>query len=764
MRDLRLIGGACAILLIVICAHAGFASDSAIYFSSDANGKLPVEMIQEGDEVWICVLDSDEDVDCDTRDKISPEVKVIDPKTGAFIVWNRRSATQTQPITAFDCLEETGASTGLFVSRRPFQIGTREDYGGAETQAHVVDSSAPNPQDFMYGCFLYNANGIRGGITYAWPLFTPAFGDLLFVPMEDIPVAGMRDMDELPAFLPFPAERLSGGYILGRIENMDTLVGLYQDDDDPGDVSVTMAKLVDVQGSIGWDQEVYKDGRTAATITVLDADENLNCSKAEWVPVFIIVNPGSWTGRSPTSPANFCALKATGGVDENGSTRDDPIRWYNIYHNGQAWSDFPEGTYLMQYDPDLFSTLRPDGLCRVMFYAQETGTNTGIFELHLNDLQGELGFAGLQPRDLLAAYYLDPNDFDDFEFALAYIEDKCVSRTAFVDADQEDKESYSIGHDPVHVQVIDPAADVDPCCPERVRVHICDPHWEDDSELLILDESFSSSSIFFNHDGMPLAPVWDAGGMGYLMSPGGFQLVIDNWRLEVFNEDSVYVRYNREFAEPERARPTGEGRLVVLADDWPLGEYFDRAGSDSGAFLLNCLAWLTEEISGSNNRILIDKGYEGHSGGPGSLDDLVGFLANNGYYSDVVLSSEWTSELLRDYAVAILERGPAGYADALTRYLRAGYGVIVIGGEAADARQNEFLVQFNVQFEPHEGGLGDRTLDTFVPHPITEGVDTLYTMNPTPIAVLGPGPLVLCQQHGDPPSIIWLVALDLADL
>jgi hypothetical protein len=42
---------------------------------------------------------------------------------------------------------------------------------------------------------------------------------------------------------------------------------------------------------------------------------------------------------------------------------------------------------------------------------------------------------------------------------------------------------------------------------------------------------------------MELLPVWDAMGVG--SSEGsGYQLQLDNWKFEAFNEDSVYVRYN----------------------------------------------------------------------------------------------------------------------------------------------------------------------------------------------------------------------------
>ena len=878
---------------MALFAWIAWATDAQMYFSSDSNGNNRVTMIQEGDEVWIAVLDPDENIDCDLRDKMSPELKIMDPKTGAYIVW-KPQGVQTGPITAFDYLEETGADTGLFVSNRPFQIGTRLDYETPETQTHVVDHSVPNPQDFQFGCFLYGPDGVRGGLTYVDFLSSPGFGDLLFVPIEDIPFVDIGGLEELPAFFPFPAEREVGSYLLGRFENMDTLVGLYQDPNDASDVAVTMGKIIDTEAVISWDREVYKDANESATITVADPDENLNCNRVEWVPVFIIVNPGSWELVMTNGPTNFCELKLTGGVNEAGVVRNDPIRWYNIYHNGEDWNNFPDGTYLLQYATEnngtLFDTTRDDGLCRVMFYAQETGANTGVFQLNLNSILDDLGFDSLRPRDVLAAYYLDPNDFDDFKFATAYIEEHQHSATRFTDAERREKELFWIGRDPVYVEVVDTNANVDPCCPEQVVVHICDPHWEDDAEWPILDETSSNSPIFFTNAGMVLRPVWDAMGMGELAFPGGFQLVLNNWKLEVFNEDSIYVRYNdrvvRPMPAPEKTcipatgnspndtvycaityvnsgdeavlmtivddydqdhgtvsnvtgtlhfapgtddgdtitwgpatvpageggivtydytlagltafpvgtsevtntatidglelsatievkrpglpEPTGDGRLIVIADDWPLGNYYDRAGSDSETFLLNSLDWLTEHISGGKNTVLIDKGYEGHGGGPNSLQALKDGLTNNGYVWEMVPTNEWTPALLQNFAVAILERGPGGYAANLATYFNAGYGVLVVGGINADPQQNVFLEDFNIHFQPHQGMMGDLAINDFVPHPVTQGVDTLYTMNPTPITVLGPGPVVLCQQYddpdlqpGDPDTIIWLVVLEL---
>ena len=75
-------------------------------------------------------------------------------------------------------------------------------------------------------------------------------------------------------------------------------------------------------------------------------------------------------------------------------------------------------------------------------------------------------------------------------------------------------------------------------------MHICDPHEEDDAEWWILDETASNSGVFFSNAGMELRPVWDALGVGLAGYWGGYQLQLDNWKLEALNEDSVYVRYN----------------------------------------------------------------------------------------------------------------------------------------------------------------------------------------------------------------------------
>jgi len=547
---------AATVSIVMLFVLPVLATDAEMYFSFDRNGQNRVTNIQEGDEIWIVVVDNDQNIDCDIRDKMSPDIKIMDIKTGAYIVWDA-IGVQTDAVTHHDYLEETGADTGVFVSCRAFQVGTRFSYAAGDEpyHTHVVDIPVGNAvDDFQWGHYIYvdrDDDGFDDNRSWAGGPGSPAT-DPNWRP-------GTMGISVLPVA---PNETIEEQYLIGRFENMDTLVGLYQDPNDATDVALGMMKIIDTEAMISWDQEIYRDGNETATITVIDPDENLNCNEVEYVPVFIIVNPGSWNPVDGTgvtgydSPTDFCMLKRTGGVDgKNGALGDESIRWYNIY-NADANAAAPfnwgaaDGRYYIEYavegddNVSFFNTVDPDGITPVSFYAQETGANTGVFQLNLNSILDDLEFNALDVRDVLVAYYLDPNDFDDFKLATAYIEERQHSITSFTDASHANQEVYWIGRDAVYIQVIDANANVDPCCPEQVVVHVCDPHGEDDAEWLILDETSSDSSVFFTFAGTQLWGVWDPLGVGNANAVGGFQLVLDNWKIEGFNEDDVYVRYN----------------------------------------------------------------------------------------------------------------------------------------------------------------------------------------------------------------------------
>ena len=433
--------GVAMLLVAALFTLTAVASDAQMYFSSDKNGQNRVTDIQEGDEVFIVVIDNDQNIDCDVRDKMSPDLKIMDPKTGAYIVWNRNVDFDAENIGDEDYLEETGADTGVFVSWRAFQVGGRYSYEAAKDHlfTHVVDVPDANgdTDDFQWGHYLYmdqNDGGLAderawAGLAGSGP--DPQFNLGLMNHTVVVDAVGPDEVD-----LGATTE-----YLIGRFENMDTLIGMYQDPNDATDVAVGQMKIRDTEATISWDQEVYKDANASATITVVDADENLNCNEVEVVPVFILVNPGSWNPVQTDSPTKFCSLLRTGGVvwneNDDATVGDEPIRWYNIYNadanailSDDSTRGAGDGRYYIEYpvqgDDNVtwFNTVHTGGITVVSFYASETGVDTGVFQLNINQILNDLGFNELRVRDVLVAYYLDPNDFDDFKVATGTIEER----------------------------------------------------------------------------------------------------------------------------------------------------------------------------------------------------------------------------------------------------------------------------------------------------------------------------------------------------
>jgi len=616
--------GVIAVLVVTLFTLAALATTSKMYFSSDMSGENEVTNVQEGDQVWICVYDPDENIDCDMRDKIWTDIKVMDPKTGAYIVWvsyldalgvdispvdgtgdtlynvagyvpYKGHYPGTPGSTKYDYLEETYENTGRFVSHRPFQIGGREDYDQQALNTHVLDttwsdmvSATPDqPDEFQWGNYLYAENPNSSPTTYqsqrGW---VQNDGSIKF-PISNTTPAGNAVM---------PSKIVTAtpeNHLIGRFENMDTIVGMYQDQNDDGDVAVGMMKIIDTKSTISWGDEYY-DGNGSATITVIDPDENLNCNKVESVPVFIIVNPGSWNQTDSVTVTNFCDLKRKGGYGYDGSaytnlsaSTDTPIRWYNIYNDRYIQYPQTSSQNVVTFDVD---TSKWSGYSKVVFYARETGTATGVFQFNINDILSDLGFTTLRVNDVLVAYYLDPNDFDDFSLATAYVgtpsEANNHSATSFTDASLNAMDTYWLGRDPVYVQVIDSNANVDSCCPEQVVVHVCDVHGEDDSEWLIADETSSNSPVFFTNGGTLLLPVWDALGNGFV-GKGGYQLKLDNWKLEAFNEDTVYARYNDVYYTNTAMASIGDSDSTTDAAEFPPTIRDFRVANDLSFDLMN---------------------------------------------------------------------------------------------------------------------------------------------------------------------------------
>jgi len=485
------------------------ATDAALYFSRDAQGRARALVVQEGEAVWVVVYDPDENIDLARPDVLFADIVLFDPHTGALLAGVRSDAPGL-------AMTETGPDVGLFVSDRPIRIGGRASYNEPVLGHHVAGP------DFVHA----DGNG------------EPYF------------------------------------------ENMDSVLAMYRDKDEDGDAAVSILKIVDTQAAIAWSERVYADEASAAQLLVCDPDENLDPGGVEYVPVFVLVNPGSWTPSTEGGPSTFIGLLGSGGVDGRSgavAAPAQPISPYTIYNataNAHEVRGAADGRYYINYPASVDDWVAPAAhrICPVSFLARETGPNTGEFQLDLDDLAADLNLPWLAFGDTLVAYYLDPNDFDDFTLDVACVAEDIRSETAFVRGDRAVADGYGIGADAVYVQVLDANANVDPCCPETVLVHAFSPAWVQGEEWLELHEVISNSPAFFSFAGAPLA--------GAL--PGSFARAQtidtrDDGRIELPNEATLCVRYNDAFYEYTELPGLGDGDLETA---WPPAIRWPRVRTD----------------------------------------------------------------------------------------------------------------------------------------------------------------------------------------
>jgi hypothetical protein len=342
----------------------------------------------------------------------------------------------------------------------------------------------------------------------------------------------------------------------GRFENMDTLVLILAAEHDERLIDQDQLKIIDTTSTITVEPGILEYGCGAmcnVRVTIVDEDENLDPTEIDYVPFFVIVNPGSWIPDSgqTDSITTFCALKMFGGVDENGDPMELPIRWYNIYDAPVTVQTV--SSRFIDYPDNWLSNNRIVG--PVLFYAWETSPDSGVFVYDfglLEDLQAALGFNRFPSGTTIAFYYLDPNDFDDFSLTTAQVYERPKSEVYITDSMGNPVEEVKIGaHTGLYVRVYDADANIEACCQDKVVVGLCDPHNEDDSEYWILDEVANDAGIFASMAAMPLEPVWDA--------IGGYQLVFDDWKFQAFNEDTIYVRYNSVDYKQEDLNVLGDG-------------------------------------------------------------------------------------------------------------------------------------------------------------------------------------------------------------
>ena len=510
--------------MLAVIAVSAVSFGYEVFFSDSAGQK--VGMVWEGSYLYVAVKDPDKGA-CGI-DQFQADVLIFDFKTGAYInvngAWFR---------------ELGGIGSGLYfwvvapgsITKVQVPVGWRQDYTTIPGQVHVLQPGGVN---------LWQEG--------AWE-----YVDV------DIPPLG----NLLPATMNTNRINLANFYrgIRGRLENMDTLILIVGDLTDERNIDQDQVKIRDTVAKLTVTPKTLAYGCGPACTNIIvrieDRDENLNSSEIEYVPFFVILNPGSWN-QDPITGRDFCSLMRYGGVNAAGAAYNDPIRWFNIYtqerfvHYAQApWWDAAWPARL-----------------RTVFFAVETAVDSGVFEFtfgSLEDLQQALGLprdARLPSGTTIAFYYIDPNDFDDMTLATAHVGNRPRSETFITDASGLPLTEVRLGTGwgGMYIRVYDADANVNACCQDRIVVHICDPHNEDDTEYVIIDEVSNNSGIFFTQSGIPLLPVWDA--------IAGYQLVFDDWKVQAFNEDTIFVRYNSvDYVEED---------LGVLGDGNPNAQFPPR--------------------------------------------------------------------------------------------------------------------------------------------------------------------------------------------
>ena len=514
----------------VVFSTMAFGFDA--YFSDSQGNKI--WQIWEGRRFWV-VVDDRELGQCPPGEFFA-DLVIFDFKTGAYI--------QSDSARFLEIPNESGIYYWVDdVGNKVWvQAGDRSDWIDIQDMEHVLGTTALG-DIWNDGNWIYLDEDVD----------PPGFdGTVVDLPQNREAWRAQADAyDDTP--------------IVGRLENMDTLVLIVAARHDERLIDQDQMKIIDTTAQITVEPTHLEYGCGAmcnVRVQITDPDENLDPTEIDHVPFFLIINPGSWNPDSnqTDSITTFCALKMFGGVDSGGNPRNIPIRWYNIYdapvsydvNNDGDTADPGETSRFIDYPNDWLDN---GIIAPVQFYAWETAPDSGVFVYDfglLENLQALLGFDRFESGTTLAFYYLDPNDFDDFVLATAEVYDRPHSETFITDANGIPVEEVRLGsHHGLYVRVYDADANIEACCQDKVVVHLCDPHNEDDSEYWMIDEVSNDSGIFASQAGMPLLPVWDA--------VGGYQLVFDSWTFEAFNEDSIYARYNSVEYEQEDLNLLGDG-------------------------------------------------------------------------------------------------------------------------------------------------------------------------------------------------------------
>ncbi|MBC7238552.1 MAG: hypothetical protein H5T71_00415, partial [Chloroflexi bacterium] len=397
------------------------------YFSDAAGNKIGT--VWEGQKVYIAIKDPDKGA-CGI-DEFTADLVIFDFKTGAYV--------QT---TSAVFRELGGIGSGLY-----FWVAA----SGSNTKVTVPIGSRAN-----FGSIPYGMTHVMGTITPAavgaWTEGAWEYVDENVIAGDPADTGATTEVDT--NFEAFPRERQTArvsfqGFpagsnnvlpaaIAGRFENMDTLVLIVADKTDERNIDQDQVKIVDTVAELTVPGRVdYGCGPSCSNIvvTIVDPDENLNCNEIEYVPFFVIINPGSWNPIELAPVTNFCNLMLRGGNYGEDQPYDEPIRWYNIYEP-ERYIQYGNAAWWNPNWTDVFGS----GTLRAVFFAAETSVDSGVFTFDFGNLEDFQQALGLDPNDRLppgttiAFYYIDPNDYDDMDLATVQVGNRPLSQTFLTDA------------------------------------------------------------------------------------------------------------------------------------------------------------------------------------------------------------------------------------------------------------------------------------------------------------------------------------------
>jgi hypothetical protein len=174
------------------------------------------------------------------------------------------------------------------------------------------------------------------------------------------------------------------------------------------------------------------------------------------------------------------------------------------------------------------------------------------------------------------------------------------------------------------------------------------------------------------------------------------------------------------------------GRLVAIADDWPLAGYFSNTGNDGAQLITSSIGWLTQN---GGKKILFDGDY--YNRAPyAPLSATVNSLQSHGYSVTVSSPSGWSATSLSQYDAVVWVNGVSGSGQKMLNYSNAGGNVLYVGGWASSVTQNNILLN---AFKINNTGViwnDDQTITNFISHPCVDGVTSIKTLNPNNLALL----------------------------